>query len=210
MGKYALDTLFSTVRREVLAAILLHSKKSWYLSELMWHLDRAASQLHRELGALTEIGLLVRRVEGRQTYFSANEECSYLEELKALLQKLAGANALLRDALRPYANKIVSAFTLSLRPEGSIKESAIKLIVISKLNKPVFIRAIRNVERLLGQSISLEFYRLDEAASRGNKATQLKRHLLQRDQDFIIGSVEAIRAISKCTPRRSKESRRQR
>lgn len=208
MGKNALDTLFSTVRREVLAALLLHSKKSWYLSELMWHLDRAASQLHRELTALTEIGLLIRRIEGRQTYFTANEDCPYVEELTKLLQKLAGLEASLKDALKAHATKIVSAFTLPLKPEGATEKRRLNLIMISSLRESVLMRAIGNVERLLGQTITLELYRPKDLARSGTEASELRRRLLLGNKHFIIGSKETIKALSERKTYRSKVLRR--
>ena len=210
MGKNTLDTLFSTVRREVLVALLLHSKKSWYLSELMWHLDRAASQLHRELTALTEIGLLIRRIEGRQTYFSANQGCPYVEELTMLLQKLAGLEALLKDALKSHATKIVSAYTLSVKSEGATEKRRLKLIVISNLTETVLMRAIGHVEGLLGQTITLELHRPKDLVGKGTDARELRRRLLLGKKHFIIGSKETIHALSESGTYRSKVHRRRR
>lgn len=204
MGKNALDTLFSTVRREVLAALLLHSKKSWYLSELMWHLGRAASQLHRELMALTEIGLLIRRIEGRQTYFTANQDCPYVEELTKLLHKLAGLEASLKDALKSHATKIVSAYTRSLKSEGATEKSRLKLIVISNLRETVLRRAIDHVESLLGQTITLELHCPEDLAGKGTQASELRRRLLLGNKHFIIGSKETIQNLSESKAYRSK------
>src|SRR5436190_1652110 len=106
MGKRASQLLFSTTRREVLRAMLLHSQKDWYLSQLARHLQVAPSQLHRELNALSDAGILTRRVEGRQTYYSANPSCPYLPELTALLRKLVGIPAVVEEALRPLGNLI--------------------------------------------------------------------------------------------------------
>ena len=105
MGKLAKDALFSRVRRDVLGTILLHPQKTWYLSQLVRHLGAAPSHLHRELGSLVEAGILIRRVEGRQTYFQANAACPFLPDLTGLLRKMIGAPAVLTDALGSVRSK---------------------------------------------------------------------------------------------------------
>ena len=101
MRKNAASLLFSDVRREVLAAMLIHPQRRWYLSALARHTGAAASHLHRELAALTEAGILSRHVEGREVYFEADPACPLLPELTTLLRKLVGAPAVLQAAPSP-------------------------------------------------------------------------------------------------------------
>ena len=148
MRKTASDILFSAVRREVLGVLLLHPKSSWYLSELVRHLGRAASQLHRELGALTEAGILERRVEGRQAYFTANPACPFLKELTGLLRKLMGLETVLTEALEPLREQIQCAFVHGSLAKGEENaESDVDLVIIAEFGISELLPALRKAEK---------------------------------------------------------------
>ena len=140
MGKNAADTLFPQIRRSVLAALLLHPKRRWYLSELARHLNAAPSHLHRELNALSRAGILTRTVEGRQTYFEANRHCPYLSELTGLVRKLMGVPVVVARALEPFRSRIRVAFIHGSIARGSeepesdakLKSAALEILRVTE------------------------------------------------------------------------------
>src|SRR5580704_5222572 len=87
--------LFPHIRQRVLATFLLHPKREWYLSDLARTLKCAPGHLHRELALLSDAGILHRRVEGRQVYYSPDPDCPYLSELTALVRKTMGVDIVL-------------------------------------------------------------------------------------------------------------------
>src|SRR3990172_2815623 len=148
MGKNPADMLFSTVRRHVLSVMLLHPQKTWYLSQLARHLKAAPSHLHRELAALTEAGILTRRVEGRQTYFAANPVCPFLSELTGLLRKMVGAPAVLQQALHKVRPNIRCAFIYGSVARGTEEpDSDVDLMVVRKIT----VSDLRSEERRVGK-----------------------------------------------------------
>lgn len=64
-----LKALFPVMRRAVLASMLMHSEKWWYLTELATTLGKSPSSLQRELYSLRAAGLLECRTQGRRVYF---------------------------------------------------------------------------------------------------------------------------------------------
>jgi predicted nucleotidyltransferase len=190
MRKKALAPLFPTVRREVLGTILLHPKQSWYLSELVRHLDRAPSQLHRELTALTDAGILKRRVEGRQTYFAANPACPYLPELSGLLRKLMGSEHVLRAALEPLRDKIQSAFIYGSVARGEeTAESDIDLMVIGEIGISDLVPALREAEKALGREINPTIYPPRELARKLKSGHHFIRSVLNdSSKTFVLGT----------------------
>jgi predicted nucleotidyltransferase len=190
MRKNASGPLFPKVRRELLGTILLHPKQSWYLSELVRHLGRAPSQLHRELAALTDAGVLQRRVEGRQTYFAANPACPYLPELAGLLRKLMGSEHVLRGALEPLRDKIQCAFIYGSVARGDeTAESDVDLMVIGEIGISDLVPALREAEKALGREINPTIYPPRELARKLKSGHHFIRSVLKEpSKTFIIGT----------------------
>ena len=198
MGKNAPEALFSTVRCAVLAAMLLHPKKSWYLSEVARHIGAATSHLHRELGALVEAGILTRRVEGRQTYFEANPACPFLPELTGLLRKLVGAPAVIAQALRLVRTKIQCAFIYGSVAKGSEDaESDIDLMVVGDLSVSDLVPALRRAERMLGRPVNPTVYPAIELARKYKDGHHFIRSVMKDPgKIFVIGSDSDLEAAA--------------
>jgi glucosamine-6-phosphate deaminase len=85
-----LETLFPAIRAGVLSATLLQPEHWWFVKELARHLGTTPSKLKRELELLVSMGLLLRRQDGRHTYFKANAGSPLFPDLCALLEKTSG------------------------------------------------------------------------------------------------------------------------
>jgi len=85
-----LETLFPTIRAGVLSATLLQPEHWWLMTELATHLGTKPSSLRRELESLVSVGLLLRRQDGRRTYFKANADSPLFPHLRGLLVKISG------------------------------------------------------------------------------------------------------------------------
>ena len=92
--------LLGRTRSAVLGSLLLRPQDSLHVRELARLTGASAGSLHRELRALSDMGLLIRRQVGRQVHYRANPEHPVFEELAGLLRKTAGLADVLRDARR--------------------------------------------------------------------------------------------------------------
>jgi len=202
MGKKAADTLFSTVRREVLFAMLLHPQKTWYLSQLARHLGAAPSHLHRELASLVEAGILTRRVEGRQTYFEANPACPLLPELSGLLRKMMGAPAVLEKALRPVRSRICCAFIHGSVARGTEEAASdIDLIVVGDVGVADLLSGLRRAERALGRPVNPTVYPPRELARKFKAHHHFVRSVVEDPAKiFIVGTARDLEAAANPTP----------
>jgi DNA-binding transcriptional ArsR family regulator len=79
--------LFGSTRRRVLAWLLGHADKAYYLRELGRYTGTAVSAVQRELEQLTAAGLVRRDVRGNQVYFQVNREAPIFPELNGLFAK---------------------------------------------------------------------------------------------------------------------------
>jgi predicted nucleotidyltransferase len=111
--------LLGKTRSAVLSALLLHPEDSLHVRELARLTGASPGSLHRDLRAMTDLGLLVRQEVGRQVHYQANRDAPIFEELAGLLRKSAGVVDVLREALEPVADKIGSAFVYGSIARGT-------------------------------------------------------------------------------------------
>lgn len=125
--------LLGGTRSAVLAALLLHPEAALHVRELARVTGTSPGSLHRELRALTTLGLLLRQETGRQVNYQANTACPVFEELAGLLRKTVGVADVLRAALMPLADDIDLAFvfgSVAAGQEGA--RSDVDVMVLGK------------------------------------------------------------------------------
>ena len=83
--RHGIDALFPTIRKRILATVLLHPERWWYGSELARVLKLPKTSLQRELVNLVQAGVLRKRTEGKQVYYQADPESPFLPELQGLM-----------------------------------------------------------------------------------------------------------------------------
>ncbi len=184
------SVLFAHTRQRVLATLLLHPKKEWYLSELARMLKSAPAHLHRELGLLSAAGILQRRVEGRQTYYSPNPECPYLPELSALVRKTMGFESVLAKAVKPFAGQIQCAFIFGSIAKGEENSrSDIDLMIVSDITISDLLPALTRAERELGRPVNPTIYPRKELVQKFREGNHFVRAVLADPAKiFLIGA----------------------
>jgi predicted nucleotidyltransferase len=127
--------LLGQTRSSVLGALLLHPESSLHVRELARLTGASPGSLHRDLRAMADLGLLLRREVGRQVHYSANVESPVFAELAGLLRKTAGLADVLRDALAPVADKVEGAFVYGSMARGTEHaHSDVDLMIIGNVD----------------------------------------------------------------------------
>jgi hypothetical protein len=90
MPKQPIEFMFSPYRRQVLAALFLRPGEKFHVRELERMTGVSAGSLHRELKAMAESGLLLRKKLGNQVFYQVNADCTIYEELAAIFRKTMG------------------------------------------------------------------------------------------------------------------------
>ena len=104
-----------------LATRLLRSDETVYGRELARLTGISPGTLHRELQALTEMGLLTRREVGRQVFYSADQSFPLFEDLASIMRKTAGVADVLRAVLMPLHDHTCCAFVYGSMASGETK-----------------------------------------------------------------------------------------
>lgn len=155
--------LFGNSRSAVLAAMLLRPEEQFHVRELARVLDISPGTLHRELKALTALGLLTRRESGRQVYFSANRTHPIANDLSSLLRKTSGLVDVLRIALQPLAADIDATFVYGSMAAGSEKPgSDIDVMVLGRSGFRDVVSALHDTQAATGREVNPTVMRLGE------------------------------------------------
>jgi predicted nucleotidyltransferase len=182
--------LFPHIRQRVLATFLLRPKREWYLSDLARTLKCAPGHLHRELALLLDAGILRRRVEGRQVYYSPDPDCPYLQELTALVRKTMGIDIVLARALKPMISKIRCAFVYGSVAKGEEKSASdIDLMIVGDVTITDLLPGLTRAERELGRPVNPTIYPEIELVQKFRGGNHFVRAMLAEPaKTFVIGT----------------------
>ena len=125
------SALFSGVQQRLLALIFGHPERSYYMSEIVRHLQSGTGAVDRELARLQKSGLIdVERI-GNQKHYRANADSPIFDELQGIIQKTVGLKEPLQSALEGHREQIKVAFVYgSVAKKSDNARSDIDLMVI--------------------------------------------------------------------------------
>lgn len=184
-----LDPIFSILRRNVLAAILLRPEKQWYMLELAKYLGVSRSSLQRELASLLKAEILVSHQDGNRVYYQANLDCPIFPELQSILNKTVGIYGLIGKALAPLAGRIEVAFVYgSFAQSTELVSSDVDLMVIGGIGLADVAVALRPVHRQINREISPVVLSVEEATKKLRSKDHFLATVQTASKHFLIGA----------------------
>lgn len=184
----AIDALFPATRRAVLATLLLHADHEWYFRDLAKHLGLRPSSLTRELKNLTDAGILRRREAGNRVYYQADPACPFLPELRGVMLKTAGLVDVLREALEPFASRILFAFVYGSIARGTeLAESDVDLMVVGDTSRFELTEPLQQADRRLARPVNSTVYKPAEFAKKVASDGHFVRAVVDQEKLFLIG-----------------------
>ena len=203
----SLDSLLPKTRQVVLAAMMMHPDRWWYLSDLSRHLSVRPSSLQRELASLFQAGILQRRRDGNRVYYRADPDCPFLSELQVLLAKTVGLADVLRSGLNHFDKQIDCAFVFGSIARGEERSTSdIDLMIIGRVGLADISSPLRKVEKQLQRPINPHIYTRKELAQKLKAGHHFLRAVLDQEKIFILGTPDGL-ARSLGTQTRSKTRR---
>ncbi len=181
------DLLFGTYRKKVLSLLLLHPGTDYHVRELARQTHTAAGTLHKELARLAAAGLLLRKQQGNQVRYRANQLCPIFPELAGLLRKTTGAAEILTSALTPLQPPLALIFG-SVASGTETASSDVDVLVIADVGFADVVRAIHPVQAELGREINPVVYSAQEFRRRVQEQDALVQNVLTKPKIFLIGT----------------------
>jgi len=192
--------LFGQTRRDVLALLLGRPDERFYFREILRATGGGSGAVQRELKQLVEAGLVERRSEGRQVYFSANRSAAIFPELQAIIQKTAGAADVLRAALAPLLRKerIAVAFVYGSVALGSqTAASDVDLLILGDITLADVIPAVRTAEGRLGREVNPSVYPVKEFRKKLKAGAPFLKRILAGAKVFIAGDERELERLAR-------------
>jgi predicted nucleotidyltransferase len=191
------EALFSTYRRRVLAMLLLHPERSYYVRELARLTDVPPGSLHRELRLLTDAGLLMRKPAGNQVLYRANRDCPVFEELAGFFRKTAGLADVLREALASLAGQIQLAFVFGSVASGKEDASSdIDVLVVGDVTFADVVVALAATRERLGRDVNSVVMSSKDFSDKSRRKERFVLRIVNEPKIYLIGTADVLAELT--------------
>jgi predicted nucleotidyltransferase len=188
--------LFGQSRRSILALLYGHVDKEFYLREIARRAGTGIGATQRELGQLTDAGLLVRVRRGHQVYYQANKQNAIFSEMKSILTKTSGIQDVLKDALAPLAERIRLAFVYGSIARGAETGSSdVDLMVVGEVGFTDVVSALSESESKLGREVNPTVYGPREFREKVTAKNHFLSTVAKEKKLFVIGDEREFRRL---------------
>ncbi|GAC1471826.1 MAG: hypothetical protein PVSMB3_03950 [Candidatus Dormibacteraceae bacterium] len=152
----------------VLAVVLDTPDREFTFSELLERAGASRESVHRALLRGVDAGIIRRRAVGNQFVYSANSASAVYPELRALVAKTHGANALIAETLKAVGPPAIeAAFVYGSTASGSEHaDSDIDVLVIGDITRVQLARKLRAAQESLRRRINALAYRREDVMQR--------------------------------------------
>lgn len=192
-NKETLGALFPTTRAKVISAIFLQPGRWWFLTELAGHLKVTPSSLQRELESLVRADLLLRRRDGRRTYFKANPESPVFPELRSLIEKTNGIVPALQSALAGFGDKIEFAALYGSVARGEeTAASDVDLMIVGTVRQIDLLPVLRSLERRFSREVNATLFSRGEFRRRQSSGDHFLTTVLKGKTILLRGTLDEL------------------
>jgi predicted nucleotidyltransferase len=189
--------LFGKTRERVLARLFDRPERAFTLRGLVRETGTGMGAVQRELANLVETGLVLREGTGRSVAYRANERSPIFKEVRALLLKVSGAAALLREALEPLESAIGVAFLFGSAARGAlVADSDLDLLVIGEASFRDVVRAVSEAQEILGREVNPAVYGPDEWGRRVAEGHGFAADVMRGPKIFLLGTENDLERLA--------------
>jgi predicted nucleotidyltransferase len=189
--------LFGKTRQAVLALLYGRADSSFYTKQILDAVKSGRGTVQRELKNLTDTGIIIREVQGRQVYYRANARCPIFDELKSIVRKTFGVADVIRQSLATNADKIRVAFIFgSVAKSTDDRRSDIDLMVVGKISFGDVVSLLTPAEQKLAREVNLVVYPIAEFKKKVKEDHHFVKTVLEDEKIFVIGDEDELRKLA--------------
>jgi predicted nucleotidyltransferase len=190
--------LFGKTRQAVLALLFGRADSAFYTKQILDAVKIGRGTVQRELKNLTDTGIIIREVQGRQVYYHANEKCPIFNELKSIVRKTFGVADVIRQSLASSARKIRVAFIFgSIARSADDRRSDIDLMVVGRISFGDVVSLLGPAEAKLSREINPVVYPIAEYKRKVREDHYFVKTVLEEEKIFVIGDEDELRRLAK-------------
>lgn len=189
--------LFGRTRSAMLAMLYGHADQSFYLRQLVRAVGAGHGAVQRELKHLTDMGLVVRRVQGNQVLYQANSQSPIFLEIKSLITKSVGTQDAIRSALASLGSEIQIAFVYgSVARQKERANSDVDLMVLGNAPFSEVVSALGPAQRMLAREINPTVFPVSEFRSKLAAGNHFLRTVMREKKLFVLGTEDELAELA--------------
>jgi predicted nucleotidyltransferase len=187
------DALFTRTQQRVLGLLFGQPYREFGTVELINLAGSGRGTVQRELERLAASGIITSTRLGQQKRYRANHDSPIFEELRSIIEKLAGVPQVLEAALAPLRDQIhFAALYGSVAKHADSAASDIDVLVVSdSLTLEQTFEALEPAERRLGRRINPTIFTSDEYRKRRRSKQPFLTKVLSGKHVVLVGSEDA-------------------
>lgn len=179
-----------------MALLYTNTDESFYLRQAIRAIGLGQGTVQRELTRLTDAGLLVRFVKGRQVYYQANRQSPIFSEMKSLIIKTAGVGDILRAALNDFLDRILLAFIYgSMAAKTHKATSDVDLMIVGDLSFAEVVAALQPAQEKLSREVNPTVYSVAEFRKKLRTGHHFIKTVIQEPKIFLIGDEGELKKL---------------
>lgn len=178
----------SKTRKELFRLYFTNPEKEYYFRELERLLDIPVSMIHKELRRLEADGIFSSKKRGNLTYFYLNKEYPLFEELKSIVFKTIGIQALLKKILEKFKGTEAAFIYGSFAKNEGNASSDIDLFIIGNINEDKLVSALKKLEKTLKREINYSLYTRKDFTEKKRSKNSFIIDLLENPKIFLTGN----------------------
>jgi uncharacterized protein len=182
------DGLFGKTKQVVLALLYGQTDSTFYTKQIMDTVKIGSGTVQRELKNLTDAGIIIREVQGRQVYYQANKQCPIFNELKNIVRKTFGIADVVKQSLAVKAKEIRVAFIFgSVARSADDRKSDIDVMVVGGISFGEVVDLLSSAEDQLAREINAVVYPAAEFKQKVKSGHHFVKNVLAGEKIFLIG-----------------------
>lgn len=184
----------SKTRAEIFRLLFEQADREFYLRELQRRSGMSLSPVQDEMTKLSKMGLVKSRQDGNRLYYRANSQHPLFPEIRGLVEKTSGVQALLRDALRDAEIRV--AFIFGSIAKGKARpESDVDLLVIGDLGLRKLAKLLSGATERIGREINPHVMSVDEFHRKVQKKEHFISSVMSSEKIFVIGDEDELKRV---------------
>lgn len=187
-----LKLLFTSKTRVKLLNLLLFSQKELHLRDIARKIQAGPILASKELSNLEKLNLVKKTKKANSLFYSINQNCLILPELKSIFIKTDYLGELLKNKLK---NKAKYAFIYGSFANGTEKENSdIDLFIVSEISENELIKALQPLEKSTGREINYVLWDNKTFKDRSFQGHHLLRTINKNKIIMLVGDENEFRA----------------
>ena len=180
----------------ILGLLFTHADEAFYVRDVARRTKMSVGAVQRELGTLSDAGIVTRSQRGNHIYYQANPACPVFEELRGLVVKTCGVVDVLSAALLPVADGIEVALVYGSMATGTARSNSdVDLLVIGEVPFGKVVSLVAGAQSELGREINPIVFSAEETRTKLAAGNHFLRSVMDGEHLYVVGDSDELRRL---------------